>query len=585
MNTQSNVNELLLELFKASCNEIRNEKWFETLAEWIELTKDLKDKLKDIESDLSEGNVNKCIDEIFKDAEKIRKIKTLDEYLYETLYCRDCGAGNISRGVMSHKDRDNLTKFIKKNLQSFIELYKEKNSIDFYNNLSNLSINAEIQEDYVAVKVRFTRLVFPDDLTPNDPKNRINEICELLKKKLGTDLCGTGNFLEKHKALMDLLNLDECENFECLKDLKDAEKKALKQIFFWNIRYMLSEGDEMKKQTVYYGAPGTGKTYKAKCVAQERLLHWRLRTRKKPQNNLVELVQFHPSFGYEDFIEGIRPDLDGNFKVVDGVFKKFCKKAGKIEIELWLNEAFRDKFKKKSFSEITWGDLDADLKNALKNIKPEISEELLSKMTLEEIIEPAFFIIDEINRAELGKVFGELMYALEYRGYGGKIKTPYASMPRDESDYFFKFKENGEDWFFVPHNVYILATMNTIDRSVDVFDFAMRRRFEWEEVEPDYDVIRNEMKKYGDELAKRLQNLNKKITDEPLLGPDYRVGHAYVLALKNLPTVQSMNAEDITEYLWERSIKPLLEEYLRGITDAESRKKKMGDFRKAFTGN
>ncbi len=272
-------------------------------------------------------------------------------------------------------------------------------------------------------------------------------------------------------------------------------------------------------------------------------------------------------------MEGIRPTTDGNGKLLlfNGTFKEFCKKEGCKEIELYSDSDFLEMFKEKEydFSQIKISELLDHQKKILK-----IPDGLAEELTIQEIIEPAFFIIDEINRAELSSVFGELMYSLEYRGYNGKIKTQYAYLNKDEKAESVYFWENGEDWFFIPQNVYIIGTMNNIDRSVDSFDFALRRRFMWKEIEPDYDVISTELKKKSwkdeiiEDLKKSLKELNDKIEHDDLLGKDYRIGHSYILELRKVSNDKYSSKKEVKDFLWNDFIKPLLEEYLRGLGDS-----------------
>lgn len=162
------------------------------------------------------------------------------------------------------------------------------------------------------------------------------------------------------------------------------------------------------KNLVLTGAPGTGKTYTAKQMAASIVSGnpkcWN--DLDGSERNQVGFVQFHPSFDYTDFVEGLRPDANGNFCRQDGIFKIFCKKA------------LKDKEKK------------------------------------------FVFIIDEINRGELSKIFGELFYSIEpdYRGEEGRVQTQYINMVEDND----AFKQG----FFIPENVYIIGTMNDVDRGV-----------------------------------------------------------------------------------------------------------------------
>ena len=229
---------------------------------------------------------------------------------------------------------------------------------------------------------------------------------------------------------------------------------------------------ERKGQAIVYGSPGTGKTF----IAEKLALHL-----IGGSDGFYELMQFHSAYSYEDFIQGIRPQSqDGELKypLVPGRFLEFCEKA----------------------------------------------ESRQGRCVL---------IIDEINRANLAQVFGELMYLLEYRDK--KICLAGSSEP-----------------FSIPENVRLIGTMNTADRSIPLVDHALRRRFAFIELRPNYDVLRryHEKKKTGfqvDGLIETLKRLNNAIANK-----HYEIGISFFLT-ENL-------AEDI-EDIWQMEIEPYLEEY------------------------
>ena len=167
-------------------------------------------------------------------------------------------------------------------------------------------------------------------------------------------------------------------------------------------------------------------------------------------------------------------------------------------------------------------------------------------------LKPFVFIIDEINRGEASKIFGELFYAID-PGYRGKkenmVQTQYQNLV-PETDVFAK-------GFYVPENVYILATMNDIDRSVESMDFAMRRRFTWKEVTPADTESMLDTLPCVSEAKATMQRLNKTIIDTEGLGTAYQIGPSYFLKLGE-------NGGNF-DRLWEMNIEPLLKEYLRGF--------------------
>lgn len=366
------------------------------------------------------------------------------------------------------------------------------------------------------------------------------------------------------------------------------------------------------KNLVLTGAPGTGKTYLAKEIA-------------KAMDAEVEFVQFHPSYDYTDFVEGLRPeDSDSEnleFTRKDGIFKVFCKKALLTSLkdtdalltcwELLAQHLISfEKPKDITLFKVFHCHITYNKANQSMNITKEriidgksiqsldysySYEELMKiyngtfydyknnewyyeygKIILDvlwkyfdlpshnklEKKRPYVFIIDEINRGELSKIFGELFYAIDpgYRGEKGKVKTQYQNLI-DNDDVFV-------DGFFVPENVYILATMNDIDRSVESMDFALRRRFAWKEIKPEDRLEMLSEKLDHDTCVKaiRVMNaLNKEIFKTRGLGSAYQIGPAYFLKLDK----EHYNG-DFTA-LWDMHIEILLKEYLRGYSNADAK--------------
>ncbi|HCB1925581.1 McrB family protein [Balneatrix alpica] len=347
--------------------------------------------------------------------------------------------------------------------------------------------------------------------------------------------------------------------------------------FVWVLYENLSNPFSLKKQIVKYGAPGTGKTYQAR--QQTSLLFDIWKEEFAPNSALthasqIELVQFHPSFSYEDFMEGLRPVLDGNgtaqLTLQNGVFKEFCRNAGQWEIDVCGLGLDRD------WELITIDELRPHREKLSGDHWQYIFEISDSSKLVSDAVPPFFFIIDEVNRAELSRVFGELMYCLEYRGIKGSVKTQYANLNNEGTG---MLQTDQGYLFFIPTNIYLIGTMNTIDRSVESFDFALRRRFRWEEVTPDTGLLRyhlNQFCKTWVPLADNLERLNTQIAKEPLLGHDYQIGHAYLM---NLKYAISLTVAEVRERVWDDCIRPLLQEYLRGTgKEAEL----IGSFGKAF---
>lgn len=180
------------------------------------------------------------------------------------------------------------------------------------------------------------------------------------------------------------------------------------------------------------------------------------------------------------------------------------------------------------------------------------------------------FIIDEINRGEISKIFGELFFSVDpgYRGKKGLVKTQYQNMIVDSEDPFF-------EGFYVPDNVYIIGTMNDIDRSVESMDFAMRRRFAWKEIKANENTrMLDDLGTLKSEVVEKMNRLNDKIWNENLndgiegLGVAYHIGGAYFRKLKLYLNEDYSNKEEAYRALWENHLRGVLFEYLRGSMNA-----------------
>ena len=410
---------------------------------------------------------------------------------------------------------------------------------------------------------------------PSDIKYRTKETNQLIKFAASDEII--------------IQDYDYFLNHSNWKKYKKLESETmLRNDFLFNYSGILRKS----KNLILRGAPGTGKTYLAKEIAMELT---------GGNEDQIGFVQFHPSYDYTDFVEGLRPVSNGDgaieFKLQDGIFKQFCQRAKEAQKtggqdnfdEAWdlyleyvnsrdekeyltefsyltvnsrnnFNINYETKAKgtvlTKSYVYELYKDENYLKKPFYRNQGKKVLETLKKRFGLKDYVSPTkintdkkfVFIIDEINRGEISKIFGELFFSIDpgYRGEKGSISTQYANL--HETD----------EKFYIPENVYIIGTMNDIDRSVDTFDFAMRRRFRFVEVtaESQVGMLDKELNIHAEEAKTRLRNLNTSIENVQELNSHYHIGPSYFLKLKDV--------DFDYELLWSDYLKPLLEDYLRG---------------------
>ena len=319
--------------------------------------------------------------------------------------------------------------------------------------------------------------------------------CPLYKRDNGTDcrwtILFTGKQAEKEQQGVFVWRLRD-ELKEAISELRRSKRNSYKKSDFLNDVYITStEYDRLytilkhKKNIILQGAPGVGKTFAAKRLAYSIM--------GEKDDNRVQCVQFHQSYSYEDFIEGYRPLEDGGFKLCDGVFKEFCETASE---------------------------------NADKEY---------------------FFIIDEINRGNMSKIFGELLMLIESdkRGSSHSLNLVYSNEP-----------------FFVPENLHIIGMMNTADRSLAMIDYALRRRFSFYSMKPAFES--EGFKKHAEQVkcdlfhkvVEAIKNLNETIVDDKSLGKGFEIGHSYFCS----DSPESIT-DEIVKNIIAFEIIPTIEEY------------------------
>jgi|Deesub1362A_J573_1020465.scaffolds.fasta_scaffold00704_4 5-methylcytosine-specific restriction protein B len=325
---------------------------------------------------------------------------------------------------------------------------------------------------------------------------------------------------------------------------------------------------------ILYGPPGTGKTFKARQITTNfikgsaYMKDFEEDYKKLEENERIKFVTFHPTYSYEEFVEGYRPD-DGGFRKEDGIFKQICIKAARALCEAVSIDCESDnKNNGKNIFEILYENRDK-IRDAMKNNS-------LKKYVL---------IIDEINRGNISKIFGELITLLEPdKRIGGKHQT-IVTLPYSKEK------------FGVPSNLYIIGTMNTADRSIALVDIALRRRFGFVEIPPEdgefYEILEEasdgkitedaaKSGLNGLDISELLKAMNRRITF--YVDREKQIGHAYFLNIfrnengeyKDKPELWKQNLHRI----WYYEIIPLLQEYF--YNDYEKIKKVLGEAGNVF---
>lgn len=394
----------------------------------------------------------------------------------------------------------------------------------------------------------------------------------VLSSILEVDTSDCETFLEKNKTVYSA-----AKEYADIKE-SDPKEKYIKLYCFLRFlsdsSYNTNELSDFNNiNVIFNGAPGTGKTLGV-SKGIEKL-------QKIDSNKYKEkkYIQFHPSFSYQDFIEGIKPlgiDNNGNLKldVVNGSLKDFCIKVRKENEDFFLNNKCKN-----------------DDNGRPTNIKdwPHY-----------------YFVVDEINRGNLSNIFGETFTLLEkdYRDYdfskpkdgyknvnNNLISTALSSVVKARDDVNLIYKRVDDEVVFgIPFNIHFIGIMNDVDRSIDAFDLALRRRFKWITKYCNYDVINDVLiNKVEDqcnvnEYVESCKSLNDFICDRELkLGRNFEIGHSFFLKVSEQIYSRSKKiTADKKKSVFENYIAGTIKEYIRQIVDETEVENKLTEAREAF---
>jgi 5-methylcytosine-specific restriction protein B len=466
-------------------------------------------------------------------------------------------------------------------------------------------VNNIPDEGYRQFKLILPYLTFPDEFerisSPRDIRKILGHFAPDRNPK-------TMSNLESAKALLGIRKALEEQHGSTIDFYEDNIKPQWAPDDLDTVEAALPEGvttadSEMPRvndlNTILYGPPGTGKTYRTIDRALGIIdpdfhrKHFGDRDALKSRfdeyvdQGRIAFVTFHQSFSYEDFIEGIRAETgaDGELRycVADGIFKNFCNAAGwtrpsalqlpdsdytikqMTDEILWLQKpngsqlplpwailnelcdlvdekviTVEDIRAKRVFDRVPDSRLEKFIVNGYNNIIPNVVTAMLKNRRGRTVTGKRVLIIDEINRGNISRIFGELITLIEDTKREGASEALSVVLPYSKAK------------FSVPRDVYIIGTMNTADRSLATLDLALRRRFSFEEVEPDSALLQD-IEIAGVNLGALLDRLNARI--EVLLDRDHRIGHASLLNLVASESIDSL------KNLFRSQILPLLQEY------------------------
>lgn len=323
--------------------------------------------------------------------------------------------------------------------------------------------------------------------------------------------------------------------------------------FLTDTSYNVKElSDINANNIIFHGAPGTGKTYSVSNGIEK------LQSINSTLYKDAIFTQFHPSYTYQDFIEGIKPVgiVGGNLdlKVINGTFKDFCIRVKK-ENEKYYSEHYEE-----------------HKTNAEKNITYKNWPQY-------------FYVVDEINRGNLSNIFGETFTLLENRDYdfSGEYTKPSSNLVStalsrvietvDNNDELIYKNINDRAFFGIPFNIHFIGIMNDVDRSIEPFDLALRRRFKWVPMFCNYEIIEDLLIENGfneetvSDYIESCKKLNDYICNKGMgLGRSYEIGHAFFLKILNVSN-QKRITKTAKNIVFENFILGTLQEYIRQVAD------------------